>query len=80
MIAWDHNSRAVFVQRGTQLPATIERIDLASGSRSVRLQLPQSTDAGVSSVSFADWVDEGPWYAYTLSTLSASLFTVTGVR
>ena len=77
VIAWSRDSRAVFVQRGAELPVTVERVDLATGTRLARLEIPVRS-AGVSSAIVTDWVDEGPWYAYNLTTVSATLFSVTG--
>ena len=75
VISWSRDSRGVFVQRGSELPVTVERVDLASGARAARLEIPVRS-AGVSSAIVTDWVDEGPWYAYNLTTVSATLFSV----
>jgi hypothetical protein len=77
-IAWSRDSRAVFVQRGLEVPATVERVDLKSGQRTVAGQVAPGEPQPGSSLSVTDWVDEGPWYAYNLTSLSSALFVVTG--
>src|SRR4029077_10059049 len=45
-IAWSRDSRSVFVQRGLEAPAIVERIDLATGQRTVVRQLSAGGGGG----------------------------------
>lgn len=80
VIAWSRDSAAVFVQRGFDVPATVERVDLTTGQRRpVREIRPAGLD-GPASLLVADWIDDGGWYAYTYTTAPSTLFVVTGGR
>jgi hypothetical protein len=77
-IAWSRDSRAVYVQRGLESPATVERVDLGSGARlPVRRVAPDGTGA-VATLYVQDWQEEGPWYAYNYTSLPSTLFVVRG--
>ena len=77
-IAWSSDSRSVFVQRGFEVPATIERVDVTSGQRTVARKIATDFPGALTSLAVSDWIDEGPWYAYNLTTLGSALFTVSG--
>jgi hypothetical protein len=77
-IAWSRDSRAVYVQQGTEAPARVERVDLATGARAiVRNVFPEGLTA-VTMISVVDWVDDGGWFVYNYTTLPSILFVVTG--
>jgi hypothetical protein len=77
-IAWSGDSRAIFVQPGRGVPATVDRIDVVTGARTtVRRLAPEGLPA-VASVHVTAWIDAGRWYAYNYSTLTSTLFVVTG--
>jgi Tol biopolymer transport system component len=77
-IAWSRDSRAVYVQQGTEAPARVERVDLATGARAiVRDVFPEGLTA-VTMISVVDWVDDGGWFVYNYTTLPSILFVVTG--
>ena len=42
LIGWRRDSRAVFVQRGFDVPAHVEQVDLTTGTRSVVRQLART--------------------------------------
>jgi Tol biopolymer transport system component len=77
-IAWSRDSRSVFVQRGSEAPATIERVDLTTGERTGARQIAPDDAGSVTSLAVTDWVDDGRWYAYNLTSLSSALFLVSG--
>jgi hypothetical protein len=76
-IAWSRDSQAVYVQQGDGVPATVERVELATGKRSVVRRLAPEGTGAVAYVSVADWVDDGRGYAYNYTSLPSTLFVVT---
>jgi hypothetical protein len=81
-IAWGRDSRSMFVQRGreTAPPATVERVELTTGRRTVVLQIaPEGAGLGpIATVRVGGWADEGRWYAYSYWSTAATLFVVSG--
>jgi eukaryotic-like serine/threonine-protein kinase len=78
VVAWSRDSRAVFVQQGGDVPARIERVDLASGARSAVREIAPEGVGALATLLVTDWVDEGRWYAYNYTTVPSTLFVVTG--
>ena len=78
LIAWSRDSRAVYVQRGLQSPATIERVDLMTGSRTGVARLAPEGIGSVATLYVQDWLEQGPWYAYNYTSLPSTLFIVRG--
>ncbi len=80
VVGWSRDSRAVYVQRGSEVPALVERVDLATGVRTpARTLAPEGIEAPASVV-VADWVDEGRAYAYNYTSVPSVLFVVSGAR
>jgi serine/threonine protein kinase len=77
-IAWSHDSRAVYVQRGLQSPATVERVDLETGARAAVRRLAPEGVGAVATLYVQDWQEAGPWYAYNYTSLPSTLFVVRG--
>jgi dipeptidyl aminopeptidase/acylaminoacyl peptidase len=79
VVGWSRTSTAVFVQRGTEVPALVERVDLATGVRTPsRTLVPAGVDEAASVV-VADWVSDGQWYVYNYTHSPSVLFVVAGV-
>jgi dipeptidyl aminopeptidase/acylaminoacyl peptidase len=76
VVGWSRDATAVFVQRSADVPAKIERVDLASGMRTVVREVSPAGMEGLTSVLVANWIDEGGWYAYTYTTVPSTLFVV----
>ena len=75
-IAWSRDSQAVYVQRGFQAPATIERVTLSTGERvAVRTLTPDGVGT-ITALYVMDWVEDGRWYAYYYTSLPSTLFVV----
>ena len=70
------DSRAVYVQRGFQAPAIVERVALATGERSIVRTLTPDGVGAISALYVMDWVDDGRWYAYYYTSLPSTLFVV----
>src|SRR5262249_29740470 len=79
-IAWSRDSQSLYVQRGTDVPAIVDRLDLRGGTRETIKQLAPTDISSLSAVSIADWIDDGQGYAYTYTSLTSTLFLVSGVR
>jgi hypothetical protein len=77
-IAWSPDGQAVYVQRGFQAPAIVERVVLATGSRSVVRRLEPEGVGAITAIYVMDWVDDGKWYAYYYTSLPSTLFEVRG--
>lgn len=78
VVGWSRDAKAVFVQRDGTTPATVDRVDLASGTRISALQLEPEGRDRYTSLLVADWVDDGRWYVYNYTTVPSVLFVVTG--
>ena len=78
VIAWSRDSRSVFVQRGSEVPATVERVELATGRRTTERQLAPEGVGSVASIAVNGWVDDGIWYAYNYTSNPSTLFVVSG--
>ena len=79
-IAWSRDGRSVFVQprSNATVPATVERVDLATGTRTVVRQLMPEGAGAVASIVVSDWIEDGRWYAYNYTSLPSTLFVVSG--
>jgi Tol biopolymer transport system component len=77
-IAWSRDSQAMYVQRGLEVPAIVDRVSLTTSTRTlVRELIPEGVGA-IAAIYVTDWVDDGKWYAYNYTTLPSTLFLVTG--
>ena len=77
-IAWSPDSQAIYVQQGFQSPATVERVALETGARSVVRQIAPEGVSSITALYVMDWVDDGRWYAYYYTSLPSTLFVVSG--
>ena len=79
-VGWSTDSRAVFVQRGIAVPAIVDRVDLASGTRETVARLFPAGESAISMIYVTDWARDGEWYAYNYTTVPSTLFVVSGAR
>jgi eukaryotic-like serine/threonine-protein kinase len=77
-IAWSRDGRAIYVQQGFQAPATVERIELATGRRSSVGRLAPEGVGAITALYVMDWADDGRSYAYYFTSLPSTLFEVRG--
>jgi hypothetical protein len=80
LIGWSGDSRAVYVQRGSEVPVRVERVTLATGERTLALTIAPDGVGDPATVTVVDWVGDGRAYAYNYSTTPSVLFVVTGAR
>jgi hypothetical protein len=78
VIGWSRDSLSVFVQRGLEPPAVVERVDLASGMRTIAGQVNAEGVASITQINVKAWIDDGRWYAYNYTTIPSTLFLVSG--
>ncbi len=76
-IAWSRDNQSVYVQRGREVPAIVDRVTLTTGRArpSARSRRPTCLHCRRSRVS--DWIDEGRGYAYNYTSVTSTLFLVT---
>ena len=77
-IAWSRDGQSVYVQRGFTMPASVERVVLATGVRTTVRQLAPEGVTDITALYVMDWVDDGRWYAYYYTSLPSTLFVVNG--
>jgi Tol biopolymer transport system component len=77
-ITWSRDSGSVYVQRGLEAPAIVERIDLATGTRTLARTLAPEGLGSIAMLSVVDWVDDGRWYVYNYTSMPSTLFVVSG--
>ncbi len=80
LIGWSRDSRAVYLQRGFEVPVRVERVALATDQRTLAMTIAPEGVADPATVTVVDWVDDGRAYAYNYSTTPSVLFVVTGAR
>jgi len=78
-ISWSQDSRAIYVQRGLDVPAVVERVDLVTGQRAIAGRVTPEGIGPIALIYVMDWVDDGRYYAYNYTSLPSTLFTVSGV-
>jgi eukaryotic-like serine/threonine-protein kinase len=81
VIGWTRDSGFVFVQRELAFdsPASIERVELATGRRTIVRQVaPEGPGLGPGSIAVLAWADEGRSLAYSHVSSTSTLFMVSG--
>ncbi len=80
VIRWSGGGRSVFVSRSGEVPARVERLDVATGKREFLRTVGPSNLTGVLSVGPFAFTEEGKSYAYACRRMSSHLFLVEGAR
>jgi Tol biopolymer transport system component len=80
LIRWSADGRSVFVFSATALPGVIERVDVATGRRSVVKRLVPPDLTGVLKINSVAITEDGSAYAYGFNQHHASLYLVDGAR
>ena len=80
-IAWSRDNQSVYVQRGREVPAIVDRVTLTTGARAMVREIAPADVPSVSAISVSDWMDDGRGYAYNYTSVTSTLFLVTnGMR
>jgi hypothetical protein len=77
VLALSRDLKSVFV-KSRSIPARIERVDLATGARTLVKTIGPPESTGVTSVALWDWQDNGG-YAYNFTRTFSQLFVVSGI-
>ena len=76
---WSRDGRSIIVHDRGQLPARVERVDVATGARTLLLTIAP-TDAGVQSVTGVCFSSDQGSYAYDFMRYVSRLYQVKGAR
>ena len=60
------------------MPAIVERVDLATGQRTLVGRVAPEGLGAIAMIDVTDWADEGRWYAYNYTSIPSTLFVVSG--
>jgi hypothetical protein len=77
VLALSRDLKSVFVKTRS-VPARIERVDLATGARTLAKTIGPPESTGVTGVQLWDWQDNGG-YAYSFNRTFSQLFVVSGI-
>jgi hypothetical protein len=77
---WSADGRSLLVFRPGEIPARVDRLDLATGRRTVMRELAPADRAGVVSIEGISFSADETFYAYGVMRKAGNLFTVEGVR
>jgi hypothetical protein len=80
VIRWDADGRSVLVFRGSEVPATVERIDISTGRREFVRKIGPVDPTGVLNVREVILSEDGKAHAYTFRRMLSHLFLVQGAR
>jgi hypothetical protein len=80
LIRWTADSRSLLVFGGTDLPAQVEKVDLATGRRTLVKRLVPPDLTGVLGFNFVAITEDASAYAYAYMQQRSSLFLITGAR
>ena len=80
VIQWSADGRSVYVYRPTSVPFRFERLDLASGRRTLVREVGPADRAGVLYGLLAALTDDAKSYAYDFKRMTSQLFVVEGAR
>jgi hypothetical protein len=77
IIGWSSDSRTVFASRRGEIPAHLERIDVATGTRTPVADVGPTNRAGLTRVVVTSVIDQGRGYAYDYLRFLSTLFVAT---
>jgi hypothetical protein len=79
-LRWSDDGRWLYVRRGSDMPAWIDRIEIATGTRQPWKQLMPSDLAGVGGIRNVLVTPDGRSYAYSFNSTIGTLFLADGPR
>ena len=78
-ISWTRDGRGIVAFAGVAVPARMERVDVATGARTLIKELAPPDRAGVNAVVPSQWIDDGRGYVYSYFRELSKLFVVSGM-
>jgi WD40 repeat protein len=79
-LQWSTDGMAIFVQHGSAVPARIERVEVASGARTLWKELTPPDPAGVSTIGPVQISADGRAYVYSYRRNLDRLYVVEGLQ
>ena len=79
-ICWSADGRSMYVYQPGDLPARVNRLDLATGQRTLWKQLMPSDPAGVERIGPIRMTTDGKTYVYGYHRTLADLYLVEGLK
>lgn len=80
IIRWSKDGRSLLIYRHGEVPARVERLDVATGKRVPVRQLAPPSRAGVLDIRYVTFADDERSYAYTYTRVLCRLAIATGVK
>ena len=77
--SWTRDRRGIVVVAGVTIPSRIERVDVATGARTLIRELAPPDRAGVNVIAPGQWIEDGRGYVYSYFRELSKLFVVSGV-
>lgn len=79
-LSWTTDGRALVVGSLSSVPFRVERVDPATGARTLLKELVPPDRAGAVGIQPSQWIDDGKGYVYTYFRRLSKLFVASGVR
>ena len=80
VIRWSGDGNALFVFKRNELPARVDRLEIATGARTPWLELMPADPAGVTRISSVQMTADGHTYAYNVARQLSDLYLIRGVH
>ena len=79
-MAWAADGRSLYIYRSGELPAQVQRLDLASGQKQLWKQLMPADDAGVTDIGPILITPDTKTYVYEYGRTLSDLYLVDGLK
>jgi eukaryotic-like serine/threonine-protein kinase len=79
-IRWSDDGRSLFSYRRGELPARVERVEVATGRRSLWRELMPQDPAGVTGIVRIRVTPDGKYYAYSVNRVLSDLYIAEGLK
>jgi hypothetical protein len=80
LLRWTSDGRGVFVGHGEKLPAVIERVDLATGQRTVWKEITPPDPSGIAGLISMLITPDGKTYVYTYRRVLSDLYRISRLQ
>ena len=79
-VAWAADGRSLYIYRSGELPAQVQRLELASGHKQLWKQLMPADDAGITDIGPILMTPDAKTYVYEYGRTLSDLYLVDGLR
>jgi hypothetical protein len=80
VIRWSGDGNGLFVFKRNELPARVDRLEIATGERTPWHELMPADPAGVTRISSVQMTPDGHTYAYNVARQLSDLYLIRGVH